>query len=100
MIFMFQLKAMELVIPIALGILFVIEISKPKGTVYIVNEGHNIVCAKALSSIDESDVVCSQPYKLDKTAPNIELQITGTLGENDWYTSDVDISLIEDANDI
>ena len=77
----------------------VIEENKPNGSKIITDEGVNVVCAKAVNDLGESDVVCTEPIKLDKTAPTIgNITFTGTMGKNSWYTTDVNIN-IEDGSD-
>ena len=48
-----------------------VERISSEGTTYIDQEGNNKVCAKAINGELESEVVCSDTYKLDKTAPSI-----------------------------
>ena len=77
----------------------VIEENKPNGSKIITDEGVNVVCAKAVNDLGESDVVCTESIKLDKTAPTIgNITFTGTMGKNSWYTTDVNIN-IEDGSD-
>ncbi len=38
-----------------------------------------------------SEIVCSENYKIDKTAPTITYNLNGKLGNNDWYVSDVSL---------
>ena len=48
----------------------VTEIKNSRGNAYVTNNSTtNYVCAKAISDVGESDVVCSEPYKLDKVKP-------------------------------
>ncbi len=49
-----------------------IEENKTNGTKIIINEGTNVLCAKAENAYGESKVVCTEELNLDKTAPNIE----------------------------
>lgn len=57
------------------------------------------VCAKLNNEEQSQEVECSKKYKLDKTNPEIgEITITGTMGSNDWYISDVTIQ-IKDGQD-
>lgn len=42
--------------------------------------------------------VVSKNVRIDRTSPTAEFNITGTLGENDWYTSDVTIGFQNDTD--
>ena len=76
-----------------------IEENKSNGSQILTREGTNVVCAKAVNSFGESEVVCTEELKIDKTKPTVgEITINGTLGQNNWYTSDVSI-LISDGSD-
>ncbi len=57
---------------------------------------NNRICVQAKDNYNQlSEVICSDAYKLDKTKPEAgTINITGTKGSNDWYTSDVSISAI------
>ena len=72
----------------------IIEENKPNGTKILTNEGTNVICAKAVNSHGESDVVCTEELKIDKTPPTIgSITVNGTKGSNDWYTTDVSINV-------
>ena len=61
---------------------------------YITTEGSNVACVTATSNNGKSTTVCSDPYKLDKTAPTAgTATFTGTLGSNDWYTTNVTVNV-------
>lgn len=51
-----------------------VKVEKERGTVIISNESTtNRVCVIGLDNNgNKSDAICSEPYKIDKTAPNIE----------------------------
>ncbi len=54
-------------------------------------EGEHYVCA---SSENNSTTICSEPIIIDKTKPSInDPIITGTIGNNGWYKSNVSIKL-------
>ena len=66
---------------------------------YITTEGSNVACVTATDNNGKSTTVCSDPYKLDKTAPTAgTATFTGTLGSNNWYTSNVTVN-IENGTD-
>ena len=76
-----------------------IEENKSNGSQILTSEGTNVVCAKAVNSLGESEVVCTEELKIDKTKPTIgEITINGILGQNNWYTSNVNIS-VSDGSD-
>ena len=51
--------------------------------------------------LKQAKKVCSDSYKLDKTAPTVgTINITGTLGSNDWYTSNVAIIVNNGSDDL
>ena len=48
-----------------------------------------------------SDKKCTDIVKLDKTEPTVgDFKITGTLGSNDWYISDVSIEAINGSDNL
>ena len=55
----------------------------------------NKVCVIGIDNYgNQSNVICSNNYKLDKTMPIAgTATISGTLGNNDWYTSDITVSV-------
>ena len=76
-----------------------IEENKPNGTQIIIAEGTNVLCAKAANNSGESETVCTEQLKLDKTPPTAgTATFIGTLGLNDWYISDVSI-ILRDGSD-
>ena len=61
---------------------------------YITTEGNNRICIQVTDNRDKTTKICSDTYKLDKTKPVVgTVNISGTKGNNDWYTSDVTISV-------
>ena len=42
--------------------------------------------------------ICSVNFKKDATAPVCELKLDGTMGDNNWYISDVDISFSKNTD--
>ena len=59
----------------------------------ISTEGNNRVCVQVTDNNNKTIKVCSDTYKLDKTAPVVgTATFTGTLGSNNWYTSDVTVN--------
>jgi hypothetical protein len=59
----------------------------------LTNEGLGL--SKSVTVIDEagnSATFSSPPINIDKTPPLVSPVITGTLGNNEWYTSDVGVS--------
>ena len=77
-------------------------INKDSGAALITIESDNInVCVIAIRGFDNSDVICSDAYKLDKTAPEPgSINITGTKSDNDWYTSNVEIEVVEGTDSL
>ena len=55
---------------------------------------NNRICIQATDNNNKtSEVICSDTYKLDKTAPIAgTFNIDGTLGSNDWYITNVIIT--------
>lgn len=61
---------------------------------YITTEGNNRICIQVTDNRDKTTKICSDTYKLDKTKPVVgTVNISGTKGNNDWYTSNVTISV-------
>ena len=54
----------------------------------------NKACVQSFDNVgNSSSVVCSSNYKLDKTPPVAgNINVSGTLGTNGWYTANVTIS--------
>ena len=70
------------------------EISGTTKDFYIEVEGNNRLCIEVIDNQENTVLVCSDTYKLDKTAPTVgSININGTKGSNDWYTSNVSISV-------
>ena len=61
------------------------------GSISINKEGTNYLCAIASNNLGSTSKQCIS-IKLDKTAPTAgTATFTGTLGSNNWYTSDVKV---------
>jgi len=80
------------------------KVSSNKGTADITIESKNIyVCAYAIDGNMTSEIVCSEPYKLDKTAPTPgTLNITGDKvnNNNEWYISNVSFTVSDGYDDL
>ena len=62
-------------------------------TKFITQEGNNYLCAIASNNLGSTDRQCVN-INLDKTAPTAgTATFTGTLGSNNWYTSDVTVDV-------
>ena len=71
-----------------------IEEKIPTYSVGISNEGTNVLCAIASNELGTTDKIC-ETLKLDKTPPVVgTATFTGTLGSNNWYTSDVTVNIV------
>ena len=71
------------------------EISGNTKEFYIEVEGSNRLCIEVTDNNNKTNKICSDTYKLDKTAPIAgTANIIGTLGSNGWYTSDVTINVV------
>ena len=62
-------------------------------------EGDNLTAASpafqdVAGNTTAAGAATSAAYKVDKTAPTVSYDgaVTGTMGKNDWYTSDVDVT--------
>ncbi len=64
--------------------------------------GNNRICVQATDNYNQtSPIICSDAYKLDKTAPTAgTATFTGTSGTNDWYTSNVTINAINGSDSL
>ena len=79
-----------------------IVVNAVSGNVTISTESTtNKVCAQAIDNASNSSpVVCSSSYKLDKTIPTAgNINVTGTLGTNGWYKTNVTVNKT-DGSDI
>ena len=64
-------------------------------TRFITQEGTNYLCAIASNNLGSTSRQCVN-INLDKTAPTAgTATFTGTLGSNDWYTSDVTVNVLD-----
>lgn len=69
-------------------------------SVGISNEGTNVLCAIAINDLGITDKIC-ETLKLDKTPPTVgAATFTGTLGSNDWYTSDVIVNVVNGTDSL
>jgi len=59
----------------------------------ISTEGSNTLQHRAYDNAGNEYVLPNQTIKIDKTAPTLEKVLSGTLGLNGWYTSDVTVNL-------
>ena len=58
-------------------------------------EGSNRACVQVTDNNNKTTKVCSNTYKLDKTAPVAgTATFTGTLGSNSWYTTNVTVNKV------
>ena len=65
----------------------------------ITTEGSNRACVEVTDNNNKTTKVCSDTYNLDKTAPTAgTATFTGTLGSNNWYTTDVTVN-VENGSD-
>lgn len=65
------------------------------------NSATNYVCAKGINNGIEGDIACSDAFKLDTIKPTLgNVEITGVLGNNNWYTSDVSLSVSDGADNL
>ena len=77
------------------------EISGNTKEFYIEVEGSNRLCIEVTDNNNKTNKICSDTYKLDKTAPIAgTANIIGTLGSNGWYTSDVTINVVNGSDDL
>ena len=68
------------------------EVIAGTGSVSVNTEGTTYVCANGTNETGTTDTICKE-YKLDKTKPVMgTINITGTLGLNDYYVSNVEVS--------
>ena len=77
------------------------EISGNTKEFYIEVEGSNRLCIEVTDNNNKTNKICSDTYKLDKTAPIAgTANIIGTLGSNGWYTSDVTINVVNGSDNL
>ncbi len=68
---------------------------------YIETEGSNRACIEVTDNNNKTTKICSDTYNLDKTAPTAgTANFTGTLGTNDWYTTDVTVDIIDGSDNL
>ena len=68
---------------------------------YISTEGNNRACVEVTDNNNKTTKVCSDTYKLDKTAPTAgTANFVGTIGSNDWYTSDVTVNKVNGSDSL
>jgi len=68
----------------------------------ILNESdNNRICVQAVDQTGQtSAVMCSTPYKLDKTKPVAgTISIEQEIGQNDWYTENITISPVNGSDE-
>ena len=71
----------------------IIKVNESSGTISINQEGTIYVCVVGSNEDRSTNKLCKS-YKVDKTKVTVgELVINGTLGNNGWYVSDVDLSV-------
>lgn len=73
------------------------EVELTNNEVSIVQDGTTIICANVIyEDNSQSAVVCSPEYKKDTVNPiSGTIEVSGTLGNDSWYVSDVAINVIE-----
>lgn len=63
--------------------------------VVVSEEGENLSATETFQDLAGNSVPKTYSgINIDKTAPETEVEIAGTKGKNDWYTSDVEIKFI------
>ncbi len=68
---------------------------------YIEVEGNNRLCIQVTDNNNKTSKICSDTYKLDKTAPTAgTATFTGTLGSNSWYTSNVTVNKVNGSDSL
>lgn len=68
---------------------------------YIEVEGNNRLCIEVTDNNNKTSKICSDTYKLDKTAPVAgTATFTGTLGSNGWYVSDVKVNILNGSDNL
>ncbi len=62
-------------------------------------EGSNRACVQVTDNNNKTTRVCSNTYKLDKTAPVAgTATFSGTLGSNSWYTTNVTVNKVNGSD--
>ena len=68
---------------------------------YISTEGSNRACVQVTDNNNKTTKVCSDTYKLDKTAPTAgTATFGGTLGSNNWYTGNVTVNVANGSDSL
>ena len=62
------------------------------GPFNIYTEGENIVQYYSIDAVGNKETAKSYPFILDTTPPEVDLQLSGTLGTNGWFTSEVTVT--------
>ncbi len=69
-------------------------------TKFITEEGTSYLCALTSNSLGNSNTLC-QSFQLDKTLPTAgTATFTGTLGSNDWYTTDIIVNVTDGTDNL
>ncbi len=69
-------------------------------TKFITTEGTTYLCASTSNSLGNSNTLC-QSFNLDKTNPTAgTATFAGTLGSNDWYTTDITVNVIDGSDNL
>ncbi len=77
------------------------DISGTTKDFYIEVEGNNRLCIEVTDNNNKTTKICSDTYKLDKTAPIAgTATFAGTLGSNAWYTSDVTVNVVNGSDSL
>ena len=64
-------------------------------------EGSNRACIQVTDNNNKTTKVCSNTYKLDKTAPVAgTATFSGTVGSNSWYTSNVTVNKVNGSDSL
>ncbi len=67
----------------------------------ITTEGSNRACVEVTDNNNKTTKVCSDTYNLDKTAPTAgTATFTGTLGSNNWYTTNVTVNVADGSDSL
>ncbi len=68
---------------------------------YIESEGSNRACIQVTDNNNKTTKICSDTYNLDKTNPTAgTATFAGTLGSNDWYTTNVIVNKVNGADNL
>jgi len=62
-----------------------------------IESNNNRICVKAIDNENQSsEVICSDAYKLDKTAPVVgNINVNGSVPSEDWYKEDLTITSVD-----